>query len=133
GRVVVVEGVTGPGDSGGIVIAASVTNVKPGILPAAEPVSPAQLSSPRYLRRRVEAGGIVRSRLAENDGRLTLNLVQDGLPFQARINASGAAIGDAFVDSRVSLRGVAHATFDMDGRPVRLQVLVPSLTDVIVQ
>ena len=133
GREIAVEGITGPGDAGSIVIATSVTDLKPGALPPAERVSPAQLSSERFLHRRVEVDGIVRSTVRENDGRLTFNVAQGGLVIQASITVTGAAIGDAFVDSRVSIRGVAHTTFDMHGRPVRLQVLVPALTDVDVK
>ena len=135
GREIAVEGMTGPGDAGSIVIATSVTDLKPGALPPAERVSPAQLSSERFLHRRVEVEGIVRSSIRENDGRLTLKVAQGGLVFQARVTekGTGTAGGDSLVDSRVSIRGVAYATFDMQGRPVRLQVLVPGLTNVDVK
>jgi signal transduction histidine kinase/DNA-binding response OmpR family regulator/HPt (histidine-containing phosphotransfer) domain-containing protein len=133
GREVAVEGVTGPGDAGSIVVATSVRDLKPGALPPAERVSPAQLLSGRFLYRRVEAEGIVRSSVRENDGSLTLNVAQGGLVIQARITATGAEFGDTYVDSRISIRGVAHTTFDMLGRPVRLQVLAAALTDVDVQ
>jgi signal transduction histidine kinase/ActR/RegA family two-component response regulator len=132
GREVVVEGMTGPGDAGRIVLATAVTDVKPGVLPAHESVTSEQLFSGRYVYRRVEAQGIVRSIVSENDGRLTLNVEQGGRVIQARLTVDSAILGDTLLDSRVSIRGVAHPTFDMSGRPVRVEVLVAALTDVAV-
>lgn len=131
GREIEVEGSTGAGDASVIVIATSVKDLKAGVLPPAEHVSTAELSSPAYSYRRVEAEGVVRSGVRENDGRLTLNVATVDGTFQARVNPrSGDVLSDAFIDAGVRIRGVAHTIFDMRGRAARLQLLVFSLTDV---
>jgi signal transduction histidine kinase/ActR/RegA family two-component response regulator len=118
-------GSTGPGESSVIVIASKVTIVKAGTMPAAEPVSVAELSSGVHSYRRVQAEGIVRSILRENDGRLTLNVAAADGAFQVRaISSAVASFSDDLIDSAVVVRGVAHTTFDTHGRAVRRQVLV---------
>ena len=84
GQEIVIEGSTGPGESSVIVIANKVTVVKAGTMPAAEPVSVAELSSGVHSYRRVQAEGIVRSTMRENDGRLTLNVTATDGSFQVR-------------------------------------------------
>ena len=99
-------------------------------MPAAAPVSIKELWSGTHSYRRVEVEGIVRSGSRENDGRLTLNVASGDEVFQARINVLGPAPIDAFIDSRVRIRGVADTMFSPTGRAIRVQVLVPSIKDI---
>ena len=104
---------------------------KPGGAAGPESVSSAQPSSERYLYRRVEAQGIVRSIVRENDGRLTLNVAQGGRD-PGTITATAArrgrrhAAGFAGQHPRRRPPDLRHA-----GRPVRVEVLRRAgLTDV---
>jgi signal transduction histidine kinase len=124
GQEIVIEGSTGPGESSVIVIANKVTVVKSGTMPPAEPVSAAELSSGVHSYRRVQAEGIVRSTMRENDGRLTLNVTATDGAFQVRaIGGSGWNFSDGLIDAAVIVRGVAHTTFNARGRAVRRQIL----------
>ncbi len=91
------------------------------------------LAAPRTANRWVEAEGTVRSSVRDNDGRLTLNIVSAGGRFQARLATLDAALGDAFVDSKVRVQGVANTTFNVSGQAVGLRILVPSLQHVAVR
>jgi hypothetical protein len=81
----------------------------------------------------MSSGGIVRSWRGENDGRFTLWVATADGMFQARVNGTGPGAGDRFIDSQVSLHGVAFTSFDMRDRPVRLQVLVPSPAGIAIE
>jgi signal transduction histidine kinase/CheY-like chemotaxis protein len=130
GREVQVQGKTAIGRSNAIVLASSVTTVSQMPMPEVEPIEASALASGRFQNRRVEIGGVVRASTRENDGRLTLRVENSAGEFLARINAPGASLGDPFIGSEVTIRGVASTTFDVRQRPVRLQVLVLSLAEV---
>jgi signal transduction histidine kinase/CheY-like chemotaxis protein len=132
GREVEIHGSTGLGDSSVVVLAGKLTDLNAGTLPATERVVTTDaLASGVYSHRRVEAAGVVRSGVRENDGRLTIKVATEGGTFQARVNGgSGTAFSDALINARVTVRGVAHTTFDMLGRPARLQILVSDEQDV---
>ena len=131
GREVDIEGTTGLGEFSVIVLASKLTDLGAAALPAPERISIEGLSSGAYTNRRVEASGVVRSGVRDNDGRLTLNVATIDGTFQARVNSrAGAGFSDALIDSRVDVRGVARTTSDIRGRPVRLQILVFDLQDV---
>jgi signal transduction histidine kinase/ActR/RegA family two-component response regulator len=125
GQEIAVEGSTGPGESSVIVIATKVTLVKAGTMPAAERVSVTDLSLKEHAYQRVQAQGIVRSVLRENDGRISLNVTgADGSFLVRAISGAVASFNDGLIDSAVIVRGVAHTTFDTRGRAVRRQILV---------
>ena len=131
GREVEIEGTTGLGEFSVIVLASKLTDLTAATLPATERISIEDLSSGAYTNRRVEASGVVRSGVRDNDGRLTLNVATIDGTFQARVNSrAGAGFSDALIDSRVDVRGVARTTSDIRGRPVRLQILVFDMQDV---
>jgi signal transduction histidine kinase/CheY-like chemotaxis protein len=132
GREIEVEGSTSSDAFSTIVLATALTDLKAGTLPAFERASLKDLASPRHSHRNVEAEGMVRSGIRENDGRVTLNVeAADGV-FQARINNAASALIDSTVDARVRIRGVVHTSFNMRGAPVRLEVLVSGPADVVV-
>jgi hypothetical protein len=133
GREVEVEGSTGLGDTSVIVLASKVADLAAAPMPRAARVSIQELSSGAYSNRLVEAEGVVRSSVRENDGRMTLNLANEDGAFQARLNlGSSTGFGDGLIDARVMVRGVARTAFTMRGRPIRLQVLAADLKEVIV-
>jgi signal transduction histidine kinase/ActR/RegA family two-component response regulator len=128
-----VEGSTSSEGFSTIVLATAVTDLKAGALPAVERASLADLASGTYSHRRVEAEGIIRSGIRENDGRVTLNVAAADGVFQARINNAPSSLIDQIADARVTIRGVAHTSFTMAGRPVRLEVLVSAVADIDVE
>ena len=130
GREIEIEGITAAGGFSPTIVATSVKDLTAGVLPAARSVSIAELSSGKFSYRRVEVDGIVRSGQRENDGRLTLDVTTASGVFQARIIAAGAALVDGYLDSTVTVRGVADTTFNSRREPIRLQLLVPSVKDV---
>jgi uncharacterized protein YdeI (BOF family) len=133
GREIEVVGVTGIRESSAIVVGTAVKDLQTAQMPAATRVSIADLRSGTLSYRWVEATGVVRSASVENDLRFTLTVVNADGTFQARVNGSGPAVGDRFIDSKVRLRGVALTTFNMGQQPVRLQVFVPSLLEIAIE
>jgi signal transduction histidine kinase/DNA-binding response OmpR family regulator len=129
GRQIEIEGRTGLDSVSPVVVATSAKDVGPGDTPIALSLSPNDLKLRVNANLWVEAEGTVRSAIAEIDGRLTLNIVAADGRFEARVSATPVD-GDAFVDARVRVRGVANTTFNVRGQPVRSRVLVPSLRQV---
>src|SRR5688500_18257066 len=67
GREVDVEGTTGLGEFSVVVLASKLTDLGAAALPAAERITIEGLSSGAYTNRRVEASGVVRSGVRDND------------------------------------------------------------------
>jgi signal transduction histidine kinase/CheY-like chemotaxis protein len=133
GREIEVVGVTGIGESVAIIVATAIKDLQPAQLPAVARVSIADLRSGTFSYRLVDAAGIVRSSRVEDDWRFTLAIATaDGI-LQAHVNGSGPGPGDAFIDSKVRVRGVARTTYNMRGQPVRLQLLVPSVAEIVIE
>ena len=134
GREVEVVGLTGPGESTTIVIGTSVRELHPAKDPAVARVTVADLQSGRFSYRWVEATGVVRSAREEGDRRLLLTVATgDGVILVHVNNSGGPGVGDGFVDARIRISGVALTTFDMRGKPVRLQMLVPGVANISVE
>ena len=133
GREIEIVGATGVRDSSAIVEATALEELRHSPPPDATHVSIADLQSGRFSYRWVEAAGVVRSARVENDRRFTMTVVSADGVFQARVNGSGPGVGDGFIDAKVRLRGVALTTFNMRRRPVRLQILVPSLDEIAIE
>ena len=131
GRQVEIEGRTGLGSLSVVVLATTVKDMGVGETPAALPISLADLASPLNANRWVEVEGTVRSSVRDNDGRLTLNIVSTGGRFQARFATVDSSLGDAFVDSRIRVQGVANTTFNVNNEAVRLRILVPTLQHLV--
>ena len=132
GRQIDIEGRTGLGSVSVVVVATATKDVGPGDIPPALSASLEDLASRLTSNRWVEAEGIVRSVVSENDGRQTFNIVAAAGRFEARVS-SRPTEGDGFIDARVRVRGVANTTFTVSGQPVRLRILVPSLQQVEVR
>ncbi len=130
GHAVEVEGSSSVRDASIVVVATRVRDLKSGRMPEARHVSAADLRSGNFSNQWVEAEGVVHSARVENDGRFTLKVAAADGVFQARVFGSGPNVGDAFVDSRVRVRGIAQTVFSMRGQAVRLQVLVPGISFV---
>jgi signal transduction histidine kinase/CheY-like chemotaxis protein len=125
GHAVEIEGFSTTRDRATVIVATAVRDLKSGSMPAPQPVSAADLRAERYSYRWVEAEGVVRSARVDNDGRFTLKIAAPDGIIQARVLGSGPGVGDAFIDARVRVRGVADTILNMRGEAVRLQVLVP--------
>ena len=128
-----VEGFTEPGDASPIVIATRLTDRGARPLPAAERVSWKDMARDRYASRLVETDGIVHASRRENDGSVTLDVVSDGTPFQVRARSGDASTGEALVDARVRVHGVASRSVDARGRTVRFQILTLDLAEVVIE
>jgi signal transduction histidine kinase/CheY-like chemotaxis protein len=126
GREVEVRGFTSGGESSSIVIGSQLTGMSTGEMPKTQPVSLKELSSGNYSYQWVEAEGIVRSAIFENDAQLRLDVATEEGRFQAHIvrRSSGASY-DTFIDSRVRIRGVAYTVFNAEKEAIRIQLLVP--------
>jgi signal transduction histidine kinase/CheY-like chemotaxis protein len=127
-----VEGTTEWGEGSAIVDATTLTDLGARPLPAAEHLSPAQITTHQYLHTFVETTGIVHASRGENDGSLTLDAVTDGTTFQIRVKTGAAAQGEALVDASVLVRGVAVRMFDAPGRPSGLRILALVVPDVVI-
>ena len=126
GRQIDIDGRTGLGSVSVLVVATATKDVGPGDIPPALSASLKDLASRLTSNRWVEAEGIVRSVVSENDGRQTFNIVAADGRFEARVSATPTE-GEAFIDSRVRVRGVANTTFTVSGQPVRVRILVREL------
>jgi signal transduction histidine kinase/CheY-like chemotaxis protein len=133
GREIEVVGLTGPGESTPIVIGTSVTELQPARPPAPERVTAADLRSGEFSYRWVEATGVVRSAREEGDQRFLMTVATgDGVILVHVNNSAGPGVGDGFIDAKTRVRGVARTTFDMRGKPVRLQMLVPGIAHITI-
>ncbi len=131
GSEVEVHGTTGLGESSVIVLASRIRSIKAAPAPHPERISVSQLATGAYSNRRVQASGVVQAGLRENDGRLVFTVAAADGVFHVRVNPrAGLNFGDALVDARVIVRGVAQTSFDSHGKAVRLEVLAPSFDDV---
>jgi signal transduction histidine kinase/CheY-like chemotaxis protein/HPt (histidine-containing phosphotransfer) domain-containing protein len=133
GQKVDVEGVTGRRESSNIVISSGLTAVNAGQMPEALPVSLKDLAAGNYSYRWVEAEGIVRSSIIENDGHIALEVASDNGRFKVRIAQRGNTDINAFIDARVKVQGVAHTIFNARREAIRLQLLVPQLKYVLIE
>ena len=127
-----VEGVTGASQPTPVVVASRVAVADRADLPSPVGIDAAALGALAHAHLQVEVTGIVRGSSRENDGRLTLTIVDDDTTFLARVNAPGASLGDPYLDREVRVLGVATTTFDVSNRPVRLQVAVRDLDGVAI-
>jgi signal transduction histidine kinase/CheY-like chemotaxis protein len=133
GHEIELVGMTGVGESSAVVVATALVDLGPAQPTVARRVSIADLQSGNFSYRWVEAVGVVRSTRVENDRRFTLTVATPDGTFQARVNGSGPGAGDGFIDSKISLRGVAVTTFNMRGQPLRLQILVPGRDEIAIE
>ena len=133
GRMIEVVGATGLRESSAIVVATAARSLQPGPPLQAPRVSMTDLNSGAFSYRWVEAAGVVRAALYDDNQRVALTVVTADGTFQARVNSNGPGSGDAFVDAKVRLRGVALTTFGLRRQPLRLQLLVPSAAEITIE
>jgi signal transduction histidine kinase/DNA-binding response OmpR family regulator/HPt (histidine-containing phosphotransfer) domain-containing protein len=134
GRDVEVVGLSGLGESTTIVVATSVTELQPAQGPTAERVTVDDLQSGKLSYRWVEATGVVRSAREEGDQRFLMTVATgDGVILVHVNNSAGPGVGDGFIDAKTRVSGVALTTFDMRGKPVRLQMLVPGIANITIE
>ncbi len=138
GQEVEIEGVTGRGDSSNMVIGFSSPTVREGFLdsgkmPDAPQVSIKDLATGEYSYRLVETGGIVRSAQLSPDGQVSLDIATVDGRFKARVAQRSSFDYDAFIDSKVKVRGVSRTVFDARGKPIRLQLLVPDRDSIVIE
>ena len=102
-------------------------------LPALKPLraSARDLASGRLQYRLVEVDGIVRSATMDHSGRLALNLRAGGEDIDVRVRNVGATDYAGYVDAEVRVRGVLTASVDALGRVIALNLLAPSVQDIV--
>ena len=133
GRMIEVLGATAVRESSAIVVATAASSLQPGPPLEAPRVSMADLNSGVFSYRWVEAAGVVRAAVYDDNQRVALTVVTADGTFQARMNSTGPGSGDAFVDAKVRLRGVALTTFGLRRQPLRVQLLVPSAAEITIE
>jgi len=131
GQEVKVEGFTRHGDFSNVVISSLISGLNAGHLPEARPVSLKDLASGKDPYRWVEARGIVRTAVQDNDGQISLEIATDGGRFQVRIANHNFPDFNTFIDSRVKIRGVSRTIFNSRREAIRLQLLTPGLDHVL--
>jgi signal transduction histidine kinase/CheY-like chemotaxis protein len=132
GQEVEVEGVTARGEASAVVVSSALKDVGPGSPPQARRLAAGEPDSPSSSDVYTEVEGIVRGEALQNDKQMALDVATDGGRFQAIVGVDAGPPMDAYLDSRVRIRGVAHAVFSASGEVIRLQLFVPSLESVTV-
>ncbi|HEV2279798.1 MAG TPA: GGDEF domain-containing protein [Acidobacteriaceae bacterium] len=144
GDLISVDGCSGPGDAGALILDARIRKLGHAALPAAPLVSLDRLSSGAYDAHWVTVAGIIQSVARANDPnmhpgevRLTLAIGQDSVQVSAPDSRSENPA--SLVDTEVRLRAVAENEFNQRGllRATRLhmpalaflQLLRPSIVD----
>jgi len=131
GSEVEVYGTTGVGNSSVIVLASKFWPTKPSSAPPPVRITVAQLAGGAFSNSRIEASGVVQQAVRENDGRIVYTVVDAGGSFLVRVNPrAGLNFSDTLIDATVVVRGVARTTFDSQRKPIRLEILVPSIDDI---
>ena len=126
GQEVDLEGVSGRGESFNIVEAATITAVKQADMPEAQAVTIKELASGTYSSRWVEAEGIVRAAVRNNnDAPLSLILFSGGDRLRVDVARVIGTDYNDFIDARVKVRGVSRTILNSRKEPLRLQLLVP--------
>jgi signal transduction histidine kinase/CheY-like chemotaxis protein len=134
GREVQVTGITSRDQSSNAVISSSLTVLDTGKMPPARPVSLEELGAANNLYRWVEAEGIVRAVATDNThGYLALKIASGDSDFQARVVSHDVVANPLAVDFTVRIRGVARPVFNWKQKPIRLQLLVPSFNEVVIE
>ena len=132
GHEIEVEGFTESGDASAIVNATHVSDLGARPLLTPEHLDWRNVPAGVYSYRFVETQGIVRASRRDNDGSLTLDVDAAGHAFQVRAKVGTASVGDALVDARVTVRGVATTSVDVLGQSVRFQILTLDVADVVI-
>jgi len=126
GKELEINGRTGRGESANIIFGIDSKIINSNAMPIPEPVSFEQLGSDKYSYQWVETVGIVQSTIIENDGRVSLNLINEGGKFTARIKIPNVSGNDSLIDSKIKLTGVSRPILNSRGEAIRLQLLVPN-------
>jgi signal transduction histidine kinase/CheY-like chemotaxis protein/HPt (histidine-containing phosphotransfer) domain-containing protein len=126
GQEVDLEGVSGRGESASMVMASAIRALGETDLPEAQAVSVKDLLSGGYSSRWVEAEGIVRSAIRDNnDAPLSLDVFDGGERLRVDVARVVGTDYNAFIDARVKIRGVSRTILNSRKEPLRLQLLVP--------
>ena len=133
GSLVDLEGVSGPGSFAPIILEPRISVTGQGPLPSPPVASWPGLVTGRRDGQWVRLGGIVRS-VTEDDGHANLEVSVNGGRVKASLPGyTGANLPSHLLDARVQLQGVCASRFNPQPQLKGVRLLVPSLTNVIVQ
>ncbi|HWW03115.1 MAG TPA: PAS domain S-box protein [Candidatus Acidoferrum sp.] len=132
GDVVVVEGVSGPGDYAPIVKPVSVRVVGHTHLPPARRVSYEDLMAGREDSQWVEVEGLVRAAQADPASQQILEIATGGGTLTAFVTGSSESNLVQWVDSQVRVRGVCGTWFNKLRQLFGVRLMVPRPEDVLV-
>jgi signal transduction histidine kinase/DNA-binding response OmpR family regulator len=132
GQQVDLQGFTRHGESFSIVTGTALTELNTQQMPEVQAVSLNELAAGKYAYQMVEATGIVRSAIAETDGRLLLTIATDTGTLNAHVADYDMLVISSLIDSKVRVRGVADTIFNSKREAVRFHLLVPNLEDVVI-
>ena len=133
GSLVDLEGVSGPGSFAPIILEPRISVTGQGPLPSPPVASWPGLVTGRRDGQWVRIGGIVRS-VTEEDGHANLEVSVNGGRVKASLPGyTGANLPSHLLDARVQLQGVCASRFNPQPQLKGVRLLVPSLTNVIVQ
>lgn len=134
GQMVMVEGVTSPGEYAPVVVPSQIKPVGEGKFPAAKPVSAADLVSGTEDSQFVEISGIVRSVRYEEETQCHLvDIVTGGERFTAYAKELPVSQPATLVDSVVRVRGVCSTMFNRLRQLFGFRLLVPQASELIVE
>ncbi|MGO9585931.1 MAG: hypothetical protein ACLP2Y_07045 [Limisphaerales bacterium] len=134
GQLVEVEGYSSPGEYAPIVVPNSVKVLGEGNLPAAKPVSVAELVSGREDSQFVEVSGIVRSvKFEQETKQYLIDLVAGGERFSGYASQLPVTNTEELVDSTVKVSGVCSTLFNRQRQLFGFRLLMPRATDLVIE
>lgn len=134
GQIVELEGVTGPGEFAPVVLPSTVKVTGNGKLPAARPVTSAQLLSGVEDSQFVEIQGDVRSvRFEKSTGDYYLDIVTGGERFTVVAKQIPLAKPDDLLAATVRVRGVCATLFNRQRQLFGVRLLVPNAEGLVVE
>jgi PAS domain S-box-containing protein len=133
GDLVLVEGVSDPGDYAPIVRSTRIEVLGHTNLPAARPASFQDLASGQEDSQWVEVSGLVRAVSTDSSGVQVLDLVSGGGRLTAFLSASVQSNLSAFVDRQVRVQGVCGSWFNRQRQLFGFRLLVPRVENIVVE
>ncbi|MBV9268915.1 MAG: hypothetical protein JO061_22285, partial [Acidobacteriaceae bacterium] len=131
GRLIELDGHTGPGDAGALINRLHVSVVGAGVLPEPKIASIEVLNSKRddFESQLVETQGVVHT-VEDVDHRLRLRVYEGNQSLTVIIREAPAGTALSLTDARIHLRGVCGSQLDSNNKPIGTQIFVSSLQSI---